>query len=496
MNKRNEKSKLTKPELIDVVKIIDWTVDVSPVELCQAINRAGNYKAQHKYHAGEKKFYDLVNGYDAKLLSSGVVLIKKQGKDKFYSLKPGVSKNTLLELLGGEPVVEEKKPEVTTMPTTGVVEIPVVAEEPKKKRIARELGDNESTLKAILVLKAISLSEKGIVLTETMTKLRKDIGWNRQRYINKKYMTIYQEAEEVVKSYFGVSIVVGKRSLSFSGDTKEIPKYISELTGLITSMSDHEKQIMEKINNLTPVPVPAPEKEEEKKVEVKGESKPIIVKKVVTEKKKDPTPSPKPDRPVKFLNPSTPIRPDEKSTDRWKKGLIAEWLEEYLKDQMLRREPISYNVIVQEIQKYRKVYISFNQLKMYISEINRDYNVFSYRMGGDCMKIVGTLERFYEDYSLTKMTESIYVRLHLDLTDFRKMFPDLNGKIISPITARDNIFQIKMNRTEQNELDVVRLLSGLRVGEIVLGGEDSWWIKRVTHLCPSLRYVLGISNEL
>ena len=94
------------------------------------------------------------------------------------------------------------------------------------------------------------------------------------------------------------------------------------------------------------------------------------------------------------------------------------------------------------------------------------------------------------------MTESIYVRLHLDLTDFRKMFPDLNGKIISPITARDNIFQIKMNRTEQNELDVVRLLSGLRVGEIVLGGEDSWWIKRVTHICPSLRYVLGISNEL
>lgn len=364
MNKRNEKSKLTKPELIDVVKIIDWTEDVSPVELCQAINRAGNYKAQHKYHAGEKKFYDLVNGYDAKLLSSGVVLIKKQGKDKFYSLKPGVSKNTLLELLGGEPVVEEKKPEVT-MPTTEAVEIPVVAEEPKKKRVARELGDNESTLKAILVLKAISLSEKGIVLTETMTKLRKDIGWNRQRYINKKYMTIYQEAEEVIKSYFGVSIVVGKRSLSFSGDTKEIPKYISELTGLITSMSDHEKQIMEKINNLIPVPVPAPEKEEEKKVE--EESKPIIVKKVVTEKKKDPMPSPKPDRPVKFLNPSTPIRPDEKSTDRWKKGLIAEWLEEYLKDQMLRREPISYNVIIQEIQKYRKVYISFNQLKMYIS---------------------------------------------------------------------------------------------------------------------------------
>jgi hypothetical protein len=248
--------------------------------------------------------------------------------------------------------------------------------------------------------------------------------------------------------------------------------------------------------------------EEEPKPEVKVEmAKPEPKKETVEDKKPEPKTDDRP-KPKRFeTKPTLTERPRifkaspevgksefretgsapsmiyEGSKTRWYKSLIGGTLKG-----AERGVWYNFNDISQIIKKTRFVEIGTREIKDLCGEISKQWKgIFrEVDFGGITVGSETLVKQFIEAYPAEKITETIFLRLHMDIDELQETYPELNVKIASEISERDNVYEIEMNRAEKTEKAFAKLVYRMRQGEVILESPSNWTVKRTKILIDKL----------
>jgi hypothetical protein len=181
---------------------------------------------------------------------------------------------------------------------------------------------------------------------------------------------------------------------------------------------------------------------------------------------------------------SAPSMIYEGSKTRWYKSLIGGTLKG-----AERGVWYNFNDISQIIKKTRFVEIGTREIKDLCGEISKQWKgIFrEIDFGGITVGSETLVKHFIEAYPAEKITETIFLRLHMDIDELQETYPELNVKLASEIKEDDNVYEIEMNRAEKTEKAFARLLFGMRQGEIVLESPTNWTVRRAKILIDRLQ---------
>jgi hypothetical protein len=173
----------------------------------------------------------------------------------------------------------------------------------------------------------------------------------------------------------------------------------------------------------------------------------------------------------------------EGSKTRWYKSLIGGTLKG-----AERGVWYNFNDISQIIKKTRFVEIGTREIKDLCGEISKQWKgIFrEVDFGGITVGSETLVKQFIEAYPAEKITETIFLRLHMDIDELQETYPELNVKIASEISERDNVYEIEMNRAEKTEKAFAKLVYRMRQGEVILESPSNWTVKRTKILIDKL----------
>lgn len=503
MDKRKEMKEAFNPERINFVAVIDslnWCREVTPVDLVKAVNNVEGLRGRKKYETNEKSFGLLIKCFEK--IVGDFVTTRINGKDRFYTLKPEYKPEQLVGYArtGKIPEIKEelkKKdskfyiPEVPESMMSGTGE--VKAKRSTKKRI---FPDCEAMAKSAILLSLLKNGE-GKVESRIFNEIRDKFGWKYQRSIEGKPYTSYLEVNRFCADYLDLGkdlIKLDKKDnhYKYTGDITILDGKIKDTLTLMED-EDLKKKVQEIIK----------EEKVEEKVEPKIEEvveksekpKPEIREKLTYMEQPFKEPKKIPERPRIFkASPevgksefretgSAPSTLYESSKTRWYKSLIANTLKG-------AERGVWYNFsdISQIIKKTRFTEISTREIKDLCGEIGKQWRgIFrEVDFGGVTIGSEVLVKDFIEAYPAEKITESIFLRLHMSIDELTETYPELKIKVASEIGENDNIVEIEMNRAEKTEKAFAKLVFRMRQGEIILESPSNWTIKRTKILIDKL----------
>jgi len=470
MDKRKEK--MFDPERqVDFVKVIetlDWTKEVDPVTLVRTVNKVSGLKGTKKYETNEVSFGLLLKSFEKRV--QDFVDIRFQGKDRFYTKRPEIMVEEMVfyARTGKKMVIEATVPEKKDytkyyIPTPETVSVSTI----KRKK---SFPDDEALLKTIYLLWTLK-KHSGSVEAKVIMEIKHTEGWKNQRACAGKQYTVYQEANAVCTQFLDMKDpieVVNKKTVKFNGSLEELDSKINDVISLI-----EDKGIKEKATGIVePKPVPSSEivkpvmdKEPTKEAPTKPTGRVIISSPVVGknqyEKISEPT--------VVFENTRT----------RWNKTLVSEELKK-----LKRGTQISFLDLQAKIKRHRFVEIGTSEIRNILTEVlEKQYRGMgrldkeSITVGSEAM-----VEEFARKYDASKITETIFLRIHMSLEEMLKRFPELKPKLASEISENDNIYSIEASRSVEAEKALTKLFWCLRDGEKILESPNNWTVKRIETL--------------
>ena len=513
MDKRKEMKEAFNPEKINFVAVIDslnWCKEVTPVDLVRAVNNVEGLRGRKRYETNEKSFGLLIKCFEKRV--GDLVTTRINGKDRFYTLKPeyrpeqlvGYARTGKIPEIKEELKKKDSKFYIPEVPESMMeAEGEVKAKRSTKKRI---FPDCEAMAKSVILLYLLKKGN-GKVEARIFNEIRDKFGWKYQRSVDSKPYTAYLEVNRFCADYLDLgkdSIYMDKKDnhYKYTGDITILEDKIKDT---LTLMEDED--LKKKVQEIIAEPeVEEAKVEEEPKPEVKVEmAKPDPKKETVEDKTKTETmPRPKrfetkptmtTERPRIFkASPevgksefretgSAPSMIYESSKTRWYKSLIGRTLKG-----AERGVWYNFNDISQIIKKTRFVEISCREIKELCGEISKQWKgIFrEVDFGGIIVGSETLVKQFIEAYPEEKITETIFLRLHMDIDEIQETYPELNVKIASEISERDNVYEIEMNRAEKTEKAFAKLVYRMRQGEIILESPSNWTVKRTKILIDKL----------
>lgn len=517
MDKRKE-MKFEPEKQIDFVKLIetlDWEHEISPVILVKTVNKVAGLTGRWKYETNEVSYGALIKSFEKRVTQ--FVDTRFHGKDRFYTIKKGVKKEQIVYFVKTGKLLEikeelEKKDSkfyITEVPEAELID---KINEKEKSKIGgkgkkRSFPDNEALAKTIIIM-GLCKNGKGEFKSAEYNKAVGELGWKRQRSVEGKLSTHFQEANKVTSWLdLGELFEIKTHNVVLKDSKKNLSILEGKITDIAALMDNEELKgkALEMIKPKEEVKVEK-SKEEEKsieKIDEKAEPKPKTEKSVI--KTDDDRPKPKRFEPKPT---STEIRPRifkaspevgksefreetgsalstlyEGSKVRWYKSLIGGTLKG-----AERGVWYNFNDISQIIKKTRFVEIGAREIKDLCGEISKQWKgIFrEVDFGGITVGSETLVKQFIEAYPAEKITETIFLRLHMDIDELQETYPELNVKIASEISEKDNVYEIEMNRAEKTEKAFAKLVYRMRQGEIILESPSNWTVKRTKILIDKL----------
>lgn len=509
MDKRKEMKEAFNPEnvkFVEVLEMLDWNKEISPVDLVKAVNKVEGLKGRKKYETNEKSFSQLIKCFEKKV--GDLVTTRIAGKDRFYTLKPEYKLAQLVEYARTGKILEikeELKKKDPKFYRPNPLDLAEMYEEEKAKRTTKKriFPDCEAMAKSAILLSLLRKG-KGKVEARIFNEIRDKFGWKYQRSVDSKPYTAYLEVNRFCADYLDLGkdlIRMDKKDNHYKCDREILEDKIKDTLSLMED-EDLKKKVLEII-----------EKEDVKAEVTKSES----VKKTDEEKIDDeekPKLEPKIDedmpKPKRFESATRPTEPRprifkaspevgksefketgsaspilyEGSKTKWYKSLIAGTLKG-----AERGVWFSYADISQSIKKTRFVEISAREIKDLCGEIGKQWRgIFrEVDFGGVTTGSTSMINELVKAYPAEKITETIFARLKMSLEEIQLSYPELNVKLASEISVDDNIYEIEVNRAEKTEKAFARLVFGMRQGEIILESPANWTVKRAKILVDRLQ---------
>lgn len=516
MDKRKEMKEAFNPEKINYVAVINsinWCREVTPVDLVRAVNNVEGLRGRKRYETNEKSFGLLIKCFEKKV--GDLVTTRIAGKDRFYTLKPEYKPEQLVEYARTGKILEikeelKKKDPKYFIPTPAEMD-ELREKEDKAKRTTKKriFPDCEAMAKSAILLSLLRKG-KGKVEARIFNGIRDKFGWKYQRSVDGKPYTAYLEVNRFCSDYLDLGkdlIRMDKKDNHYKCSREILEDKIKDTLSLMEN-EDLKKKVLEIIDELKSVIKTDDDKKTDEKEDVKAEVKPIEEK--VEEK---PKPEPKTDedkpKPKRFESATRPTEPRprifkvspevgksefkevgsapsmiyEGSKTRWYKSLIGGTLKG-----AERGVWYNFNDISQIIKKTRFVEIGTREIKDLCGEISKQWKgIFrEVDFGGITVGSETLVKQFIEAYPAEKITETIFLRLHMDIDELQETYPELNVKIASEISERDNVYEIEMNRAEKTEKAFAKLVYRMRQGEIILESPSNWTVKRTKILIDKL----------
>jgi len=511
MNKRTE-MKFEPEKQIDFVKLIetlDWEHEISPVILVKTVNKVAGLTGRWKYETNEVSYGALIKSFEKRVAQ--FVDTRFHGKDRFYTIKKGVKKEQIVHFAKTGELLEIKEELGKKDPKFYIPEVPEAIEEKSKiggKGKKRSFPDNEALAKTVIVMGLVK-NHGGKLDTAEYNKARDEFGWKRQRSVEGKLSTNFQEANKVTSWLdLGELFEIKTNQVCLVDPKKNLSILEGKITDVATLIDDEELkgkalEMIKPKEDVKPVEEKIDTAKEEVKPEIKVEIKPES--KLVEKTNEDDRPKPKRfetrptstiERPRIFkASPevgksefretgSAPSTLYEGSKVRWYKNLIATTLKG-----ADRGVWFSFSDISQSIKKTRFAEISTREIKDLCVEIGKQWKgIFrEIEFGGITIGSTIMINELVEAYPAEKITETIFIRLKMSLDEIQETYPELNVKLASEIKEDDNVYEIEMNRAEKTEKAFARLLFGMRQGEIVLESPTNWTVKRAKILIDRLQ---------
>ena len=515
MDKRKEMKEAFNPEKINFVAVIDslnWCKEVTPVDLVKAVNNVEGLRGRKRYETNEKSFGLLIKCFEKRV--GDLVTTRINGKDRFYTLKPeyrpeqlvGYARTGKIPEIKEELKKKDSKFYIPEVPESMMgAEGEVKAKRSTKKRI---FPDCEAMAKSAILLYLLKKGE-GKVEARIFNEIRDKFGWKYQRSVDSKPYTAYLEVNRFCADYLDLGkdpICMDKKDNHYKY-TGDITILEDKIKGTLLLMEDEDlkkrvQEITELADKKTDVKEEKPEakvEETKPKEEVKPEPKPIEEKQKLDDRPKpkrfETKPTSTTERPRIFkASPevgksefretgSAPSMIYEGSKTRWYKSLIGGTLKG-----AERGVWYNFNDISQIIKKTRFVEISCREIKDLCGEISKQWKgIFrEVDFGGITVGSETLVKQFIEAYPAEKITETIFLRLHMDIDELQETYPELNVKIASEISEKDNVYEIEMNRAEKTEKAFAKLVYRMRQGEIILESPSNWTVKRTKILIDKL----------
>lgn len=504
MDKRKEMKEAFNPEKINFVAVIDslnWCREVTPVDLVKAVNNVEGLRGRKRYETNEKSFGLLIKCFEKRV--GDLVTTRINGKDRFYTLKPEYKPEQLVGYArtGKIPEIkEELKKENPKYFIPTPAEMDELREKEKLiggKGKKRSFPDNEALAKTVIVMGLVK-NHGGKLDTAEYNKARDEFGWKRQRSVEGKLSTNFQETNKVTSWLdLGELFEIKTNQVCLVDPKKNLSILDGKITDIAALIDDEELkgkalEMIKPKEEVKPEPKPIEEK-----------PKPKIEEKLV-EKMEDDRPKPKrfetkptstTERPRIFkASPevgksefretgSAPSMIYEGSKTRWYKSLIGGTLKG-------AERGVWYNFsdISTIIKKTRFVEIGTREIKDLCGEISKQWKgIFrEVDFGGITVGSETLVKQFIEAYPAEKITETIFLRLHMSIDELQETYPELKIKVASKIGENDNIVEIEMNRAEKTEKAFAKLVFRMRQGEIILESPSNWTIKRTKILIDKL----------
>ena len=510
MDKRKEMKEAFNPEKINFVAVIDslnWCREVTPVDLVKAVNNVEGLRGRKKYETNEKSFGLLIKCFEK--IVGDFVTTRINGKDRFYTLKPEYKPTQLVHYARTGEVLEIKEELKKKDPKFYIPEVPESmmgaegeAKTTKRSTKKRIFPDCEAMAKSAILLSLLKNGE-GKVEARIFNEIRDKFGWKYQRSVDSKPYTAYLEVNRFCADYLDL----GKDLIKLDKKDNHY-KMIGDLTILdgkikdtLTLMEDEDlkKKVQEFIKEEKPEKV---EEKVEPKIEEVAEEKKSVIKtddkpkpeirnieqpfkepKRTTERPRIFKASPEVGKSEFRETGSAPSTLYEGSKTRWYKSLIANALKG-------AERGVWYNFsdISQIIKKTRFVEIGTREIKDLCGEVSKQWKgIFrEVDFGGVTVGSEVLVKDFIEAYPAEKITESIFLRLHMSIDELTESYPELKIKVASEIGENDNIVEIEMNRAEKTEKAFAKLVFRMRQGEIILESPSNWTIKRTKILIDKL----------
>ena len=499
MDNRKEMREAFNPEnvkFVEVLAMLDWNKEVSPVDLVKAVNKVEGLKGRKKYETNEKSFSQLIRCFEKKV--GDLVTTRIAGKDRFYTLKPEYKLAQLVEYAKTGKILEIKEelkkrdPKFYRPNPLDLAEMYEEEKKTKEKKTTKKriFPDCEAMAKSAILLSLLRKG-KGKVEARIFNEIRDKFGWKYQRSVDGKPYTAYLEVNRFCADYLDLGkdlIRMDKKDNHYKCSREILEDKIKDTLSLMED-EDLKKKVLEII-----------EEDVKEEVKVKVEEKP--------------KPEPKTDeempKPKRFESATRPTEPRpriikaspevgksefketgsaspilyEGSKTKWYKSLIAGTLKG-----AERGVWFNYADISQSIKKTRFVEISTREIKDLCGEIGKQWRgIFrEVDFGGVTTGSTSMINELCKAYPAEKITETIFVRLKMSLEEIQLSYPELNVKLASEISVNDNIYEIEVNRAEKTEKAFARLVFGMRQGEIILESPANWTVKRAKILVDKLQ---------
>ena len=514
MDKRKEMKEAFNPEKINFVAVIDslnWCREVTPVDLVKAVNNVEGLRGRKKYETNEKSFSQLIKCFEKKV--GDLVTTRINGKDRFYTLKKEYNPKQLVHYAKTGKIVEikeELKKENPKYFAPSLAEMYELEEKEKKTTKKRVFPDCEVMAKSAILLSLLKKGN-GKVEARVFNEIRDKFGWKYQRRIEKILYTAYLEVNHFCADYLDLGkdlIRMDRKDNHYKCEVKDMAILDGKIKDTLTLMDDEDlkKKVLEIIEEKPKSVLESktddvkvePKIDGEKKSVIKTDDKPEIREKLTyMDNVEQPFKEPKktPERPRIFkASPevgksefketgSAPSMIYEGSKTRWYKSLIANTFRG-------AERGVWYNFsdISQIIKKTRFVEIGTREIKDLCSEVSKQWRgIFrEVDFGGVTIGSEVLVKDFIEAYPAEKITESIFLRLHMSIDELTESYPELKIKVASEIGEKDNIVEIEMNRAEKTEKAFAKLVFRMRQGEIILESPSNWTIKRTKILIDKL----------
>ena len=489
MDKRKEMKEAFNPEKINFVAVIDsinWCREVTPVDLVRVVNNVEGLRGRKRYETNEKSFGLLIKCFEK--IVGDFVTTRINGKDRFYTLKPeykpeqlvGYARTGKIPEIKEELKREDSKYYIPDVPESG--EKPKIGGRGKK----RSFPDNEALVKTVIIM-GMCKNGNGEFKSAEYNKAVEEFGWKRQRSVEGKLSTNFQEANKVtswldlgelfVVKTSRIELIDPKKNLSIlEGKISEVAALIDDedLKGKALGIIKPKVTVEEKVE---------PKIEEKPKPEIRSIEQPFKEPKKTPERPRIFKASPEVGKSEFRETGSAPSMIYEGSKTRWYKSLIGGTLKG-------AERGVWYNFsdISQIIKKTRFVEISCREIKDLCGEISKQWKgIFrEVDFGGITVGSETLVKQFIEAYPAEKITESIFLRLHMSIDELEETYPELKIKVASEIGENDNIVEIEMNRAEKTEKAFAKLVFRMRQGEIILESPSNWTIKRSKILIDKL----------
>ena len=502
MDKRKEMKEAFNPEKINyvaVIKSLNWGKEITPVDLVKAVNSVEGLKGRKKYETNEKSFGLLIKCFEKRV--GDLVTTRINGKDRFYMLKPEYKPEQLVHYAKTGKILEikeelKKEDPKFYIPTPAEMdELRHLEEEKKKvKRSTKKriFPDCEVMAKSAILLSLLREGD-GKVESKIFNDIREKLGWKYQRSIEGKPYTAYLEVNRFCTEYLDMkkdTICMDKKDNHYKCEVD--PKILEDkIKGTLSLMEDEDlkKKVQEIITKMSEEPKETDIKESEQKPEPKAEEpKPKVEAEM-------PKPKPITERPrIIKASPvigksefretgSAPSIIYEGSKTRWYKSLIAATLKG-------AERGVWYNFsdISAIIKRTRYVEIGTREIKDLILEVGKQWKgIFrEIDFGGITVGSEILMKDFGQTYTGDKITDTIFIRLHMNIDELTETYPELKFKVASEISENDNVYEVETNRDEKTEKAFAKLVFRMRQGETILESPANWTVKRTKILIDKL----------